>query len=79
VLTSDPSTVRCEELAAGLVPPLAVTTALMNAAERAELPDGEASRTIRSGMAAGTRRPLAEFGVDGGWIVIVPTAFIARS
>ena len=44
-------------VAAGLLPPLAVVTSLMSAAECSGLSDGEASRTIRSGMAAGTRRP----------------------
>jgi hypothetical protein len=43
--------------AAGLLPPLAVATALSDAAGRAGLPEGEARRTIRSGMAAGTRKP----------------------
>ena len=43
--------------AAGLLPPLAVATALASAAERAGLPAEEARRTIRSGMTAGSRRP----------------------
>jgi len=42
---------------AGMLSPPAVITALMSAAERCGLPDGEAIRTIRSGMTAGTRRP----------------------
>jgi hypothetical protein len=41
----------------GLLPPLAVVTALTSAAERAGLPADEARRTIRSGMTAGTRHP----------------------
>ncbi len=44
-------------VAAGLLPPLAVTTALATAAVHAGLPVEEARRTIRSGMTAGTRRP----------------------
>jgi hypothetical protein len=44
-------------VAAGLVPHLAVATALASAAERAGLPAGEARRTIRSGMTAGSHRP----------------------
>jgi hypothetical protein len=43
--------------AAGLLPPLAVATALSGAAERAGLPAGEARRTIRSGMTAGAGKP----------------------
>ena len=43
--------------AAGLLPPLAVASALASAAERAGLPADEARRTIRSGMAAGARCP----------------------
>ena len=43
--------------AAGLLPPLAVATALAGAAERAGLPKSEARRTIRSGMTAGAHRP----------------------
>jgi hypothetical protein len=43
--------------AAGLLPPLAVITALAGAAERAGLPEDEISRTIRSAMAAGARNP----------------------
>lgn len=44
-------------VAAGLLPPLTVTTALASAAEHAGLPAGEARRTIRSGMTAGSHRP----------------------
>ena len=44
-------------VAAGLLPPLAVASALADAAERAGLPADEARRTIRSGLAAGARRP----------------------
>lgn len=44
-------------VAAGLLPPLAVVTALASAAERAGLPAGEAQRTIRSGLKAGMRCP----------------------
>jgi Bifunctional DNA primase/polymerase, N-terminal len=44
-------------VAAGLIPPLPVMTGLADAAERAGLPDDEARRTIRSGMAAGARKP----------------------
>ena len=44
-------------VAAGLLPPLAVATALASAAERAGLPVHEARRTIRSGMTAGSRCP----------------------
>jgi hypothetical protein len=43
--------------AAGLLPPLAVATALASAAERAGLPAEEARRTIRSGMTAGSHCP----------------------
>jgi hypothetical protein len=43
--------------AAGLLPPLAVVSALASAAERAGLPTGEARRTIRSGLTAGGRKP----------------------
>ena len=45
--------------AARLLPPLAVTTALAGAAQRAGLPDDEARRTIRSGMTAGEGKPRA--------------------
>jgi hypothetical protein len=44
-------------VAAGLLPPLAATTALVSAAEHAGLPAEEAQRTIRSGMTAGSCRP----------------------
>jgi hypothetical protein len=43
--------------AAGLLPPLAVATALASSAERSGLPADEARRTIRSGMIAGSRCP----------------------
>ena len=46
-------------VAAGLIPPLPVMTALAQAAAHAGLPDDEASRTIRSGMAAAARKPRA--------------------
>jgi len=39
--------------ASGLIPPLAVVTALASAAERAGLPTDEARRIIRSGMSGG--------------------------
>lgn len=44
-------------VAAELLPPFAVITALIDAAERSGLPPGEALRTIRSGMTAGMRHP----------------------
>ena len=44
-------------VAAGLIPPLPVMTGLAEAAARAGLPDDEARRTIRSGLAAGARKP----------------------
>ena len=44
-------------VAAGLIPPLPVMTGLAGAAARAGLPPDEARRTIRSGMAAGARKP----------------------
>ena len=44
-------------VAAGLIPPLPVMTGLAEAAARAGLPQDEARRTIRSGMAAGARKP----------------------
>ena len=44
-------------VAARLLPPLPVMTALADAAAYAGLPDEEARRTIRSGMAAGARKP----------------------
>jgi hypothetical protein len=43
--------------AAGLLPPQEITTALTEAATHAGLTAGEADRTIRSGMSAGTRFP----------------------
>ncbi len=43
--------------AAGILPPLAVVSALADAAERAGLPADEARRTIGSGLAAGARCP----------------------
>jgi hypothetical protein len=46
-------------VAAGLLPSLAVVTALSCAAQRAGLPAEEARRTIRSGMTAGARNPRA--------------------
>jgi hypothetical protein len=46
-------------VAARLLPPLPVMTALADAAACAGLPDDEARRTIRSGMAAGTKKPRA--------------------
>ena len=49
-------------VAAGLLPPAAVITALASAAGRAGLPEGEARRTIRSGMAAGARKPRGSGG-----------------
>jgi Bifunctional DNA primase/polymerase, N-terminal len=44
-------------VAARLLPPLAVISALASAAERAGLPEDEVRRTVRSGMAAGARYP----------------------
>jgi len=44
-------------VAAQLLPPLPVMTALADAAACAGLPDDEARRTIRSGMAAGAKKP----------------------
>lgn len=44
-------------VAAGLIPPLPVMTGLADAAAHAGLPDDEARRTIRSGMAAGAKKP----------------------
>jgi hypothetical protein len=43
--------------AGGLLPRLAVITALAGAAERAGLPAGEVQRTIRSGLEAGLAHP----------------------
>jgi len=50
--------------AAGLLPPAAVITALASAAREAGLPEGEARRTIRSGMAAGARKPRRSGGAS---------------
>ncbi len=47
---------------AGLLPPAAVIAALASAAREAGLPEGEARRTIRSGMAAGARKPRGSGG-----------------
>jgi hypothetical protein len=47
-------------VAARLLPPLPVMTALADAAAYAGLPAAEARRTIRSGMAAGARKPRAQ-------------------
>jgi hypothetical protein len=44
-------------VAAGLIPPLAVTRALTDAAEQAGLLEAEAHRTIRSGLRAGSGKP----------------------
>ena len=44
-------------VAAHLIPPLPVVTGLAEAAARAGLPEEEARRTIRSGMAAAARKP----------------------
>jgi hypothetical protein len=44
-------------IAARLLPPLPVMTALADAAAAAGLPEEEARRTIRSGIAAGTKKP----------------------
>jgi hypothetical protein len=46
-------------VAAGLLPPLPVMTSLADAAAYSGLPDDEARRTIRSGMAAGAKKPRA--------------------
>lgn len=46
-------------VAAGLLPPLPVITSLIGAARHAGLPEEEAVRTVRSGMAAGQRKPRA--------------------
>lgn len=45
--------------AAGLLPPVPVITGLISAATHAGLPEAEATRTVRSGMAAGARKPRA--------------------
>jgi hypothetical protein len=44
---------------AGLIPPIPVITSLIDAARYAGLPEDEAVRTVRSGMAAGARKPRA--------------------
>ena len=54
-------------VAAGLLPPLAVSTALASAAERAGLPADEARRTIRSGTTAGARHPRKQ-PIARGWV-----------
>ena len=46
-------------VAAGLIPPIPVITSLIDAARHAGLPEGEAVRTVRSGMEAGARKPRA--------------------
>jgi Bifunctional DNA primase/polymerase, N-terminal len=46
-------------VAAGLLPPIPVITSLIDAARYAGLPQAEAVRTVRSGMAAGARKPRA--------------------
>jgi hypothetical protein len=46
-------------VAAGLLPPLPVMTSLADAAACSGLPADEARRTIRSGMAAGAKKPRA--------------------
>jgi hypothetical protein len=44
---------------AGLLPPIPVITSLIDAAMHAGLPEEEAIRTVRSGMAGGARKPRA--------------------
>lgn len=44
-------------VAAGLLPPIPVITGLIDAATQAGLSEGEAARTVRSGMAGGARKP----------------------
>ena len=44
-------------VAAGLLPPVPVITGLISAAMHAGLPEEEATRTVRSGMAGGSRKP----------------------
>ncbi|HET9081677.1 MAG TPA: bifunctional DNA primase/polymerase [Trebonia sp.] len=44
-------------VAAGLLPPIPVFTGLISAARHAGLPEEEAFRTVRSGMAGGARKP----------------------
>jgi hypothetical protein len=46
-------------VAAGLLPPIPVITGLISAARHAGLPEEEASRTVRSGLAGGARKPRA--------------------
>jgi hypothetical protein len=46
-------------VAARLLPPIPVITSLIDAARHAGLPEDEAVRTVRSGMAAGARKPRA--------------------
>jgi len=46
-------------VAAGLLPPIPVITSLIDAARYAGLAQDEAVRTVRSGMAAGARKPRA--------------------
>jgi len=46
-------------VAAGLIPPIPVITALIDAARYAGLPEDDAVRTVRSGMEAGARKPRA--------------------
>jgi hypothetical protein len=44
-------------VAAGLLPPVPVITGLISAAMHAGLPEEEAARTVRSGLAGGARKP----------------------
>ena len=44
---------------AGLLPPIPVITGLISAATHAGLSEDEASRTVRSGLAGGARKPRA--------------------
>jgi len=46
-------------VAAGLLLPIPVITSLIDAAMHAGLPEEEAIRTVRSGMAGGARKPRA--------------------
>ena len=46
-------------VAAGLLPPIPVITGLISAAMQVGLSENEASRTVRSGMAGGARKPRA--------------------
>ena len=46
-------------VAADLIPPIPVITGLISAARQAGLPQEEAIRTVRSGMAGGARKPRA--------------------